>query len=167
VVADKLRGKYDRDIGKGRSETSTSSSSTAPPQMDEVTKLLKSLSTRMEKVKLEGKKSYRNSQNTENRGSFKIRTNAPQIIQRDHRNWDRDDQKIQTSLQNNMVTDEYEEEEDIDPEIHFLGDTSSSPHLTQYAYEEALVCNQLNELRKGEKTSIDSNRYNLRSKKKE
>jgi hypothetical protein len=121
----------------------------------------------MEKIELEGKKGYRNSQNTENRGSFKRPTNAPQIIQRDQRNRDRDDKKIQTPLQNNLVTDEDEEEEDIDPEIHFLGDTSSSPHLTQSAYEEALMSDQMNELRKGEKTSSDPNRYNLRSKKKE
>jgi hypothetical protein len=55
LAADKLRGKYDRDRGKGRSETLNSSSSAAPPQTDEVTKLLKSLSARMEKIELEGK----------------------------------------------------------------------------------------------------------------
>jgi hypothetical protein len=167
LAADKIRSKDDRDRGKGRSETPTSSSSIAPPQTDEVTKLLKSLSARMEKIELEGKKIYRNSQNTENRGSFKIPTNAPHVIQRDHRNRDRYDHKIQTPLQNNLVTDENEEEEDLDHEIHCLGDTSSSPHLTQYAYEEVLISNQLNEMRKGEKTNNDMNRYNLRSKKKE
>jgi hypothetical protein len=52
------------------------------------------------------------------------------MIQRDQRNKDRDDQKIQTPLQNNLVTDGDEEEEDIDPEIYCLGDTSSSLHLT-------------------------------------
>jgi hypothetical protein len=153
LAADKLRGKYDRDRGKGRSETLNSSSSIAPPQTNEVTKLLKSLSARMEKIELEGKKGYRNSQNTENRGSFKSPTNAPQIIQRDQRNKDRDDQKIQAPLQNNLVTDEEGEEEEIDPEIHCLGDTSSFPHLTQAAYEESLMDSQLNELSKGEKTN--------------
>jgi len=121
----------------------------------------------MEKIELEGKRNYRNSQNTKNRGSFKRPTNAPQIIQRDQRNKDKDDQKIQTPLQNNLVTDENEEEEDIDLEIHCLGDTSLYPHLTQSAYEKVLISNQLNESSKGEKTSNDSNRYNLRSKKKE
>ena len=121
----------------------------------------------MENIELEGKKSYRNSQNTENRGSFKIPTNAPHVIQRDHRNRDRYDHKIQTPLQNNLVTNEHGEEEYFDREIHFLGDTSSSPHLTQATYEEALMSNQLNELSKGEKTSNDPNRYNLRFKKKE
>jgi hypothetical protein len=121
----------------------------------------------MEKIELEGKKIYRNSKNIENRDSFKRPTNVPQIIQRDQRNRDRDDQKIQNPLQNNLVTDENEEGEDIDHEIHFLGDTSLSPHLTQSTYEEALISDQLNELRKGEKTSNDPNRYSLRSKKKE
>jgi hypothetical protein len=51
--------------------------------------------------------------------------------------------------------------------MHCLGDTSSSPHLTQSAYEEALMASQLNELRKGERTSGNLNIYNLSSKKKE
>jgi hypothetical protein len=66
-----------------------------------------------------------------------------------------------------LVVDEEGEEEETDPKIHCLGDTSSSPHLTQSAYEESLMDSQLNELRKGERTSGNPNRYNLRSKKKE
>jgi hypothetical protein len=166
LAIDKLRSEADRDKRKGRSEGSTSNSFAGPPQTNEVTKLLKSLSARMERFKLEGKKSYKNPQIADNRGSFKRPTNAPQTIQRDQRNMDRDDQKIQT-LQNDMVTDEDGEEEYFDLEIHFLGYTSSSPHLTQSAYEEALMSNQLNEPSKGEKTGNDPNRYNLQSKKKE
>jgi hypothetical protein len=130
LAVDKLRSKADRDRRKGRSEGSTSSSFATPLQMDKVTKLLNSLSSRMERVELEGKKSYRNLPNVGNRGNFRRPTNSPQTIQRDQRNRDKDDQKIQTPLQNNLVIDEDEEEEDIDPEIHCLGDTSSSPHLT-------------------------------------
>jgi hypothetical protein len=139
----------------------------AHPQVDELTKLVKSLSAEVERLKLEGKQSYRNPPNAENRGNFRRPNNTPQIIQRDQRNRDRDDQKIQTPLQNNLVTDEEGEEEEVDPEIHCLGDTSSFPHLTQSAYEESLMDNQLNELSKGEKTSSSPNKYNLRSKKKE
>jgi hypothetical protein len=83
------------------------------------------------------------------------------------RNRDRDDQKIQTPLQNNLVADDDGEEEDLDPEIHCLEDTSPSPHLTQSTYEESLMDIQLNELSKGDKASDNPNRYNLRSKKKE
>jgi hypothetical protein len=166
LEVDNIRSNVDRDRRKCRSEGLTSSSFVASPQMDEVTKLLKSLSARTERFELEGKKIYRNPQIVDNKGSFKI-PNTPQTIQRDQRNRDRDDQKIQTPLQNNLVTNEDGEEEDFDPEIHFLGDTSSSPHLTQSSYKESLMSNQLNELSKGENTSSDTNRYNLQSKKKE
>jgi hypothetical protein len=40
-------------------------------------------------------------------------------------------------------------------------------HLTQSAYEESLLDNQINELSKGKKTNNTPNKYNLRSKKKE
>jgi hypothetical protein len=42
-----------------------------------------------------------------------------------------------------------------------LGDTSTSPHLTQSAYEESLMNNQLNELSKGEKTKEKSKQVQL------
>jgi hypothetical protein len=130
LAADKLRGKDDRDKGKGRSKTLTYSSFVSPPQTDETTKLLKSLSTRMKKIELEGKQNYRNPQNVDNRGNYRRPNNTPQIIQRDQRSRDKDDQKIHTPLQNNIVVDEEEGDEDPDPEIHYLGDTSSFPHLT-------------------------------------
>jgi hypothetical protein len=44
LVADKLRSKYDRDRRKGRVEASTYNSSFAYPQVDELKKLVKSLS---------------------------------------------------------------------------------------------------------------------------
>jgi hypothetical protein len=47
----------------------------------------------MEKLKLEGKQSYKNTQNVDNRGNFRRPNNAPQILQRDQRNRDRDDKK--------------------------------------------------------------------------
>jgi hypothetical protein len=167
LVAEKLRSKSNRDRRKFRAEASTSDSYVAYPQVDELKKLVKSLSAEMEKMKFEGKKSYRNPQNVDNRGIFRRTYNSPHIIQRDQINRDRHDQTIQAPLQNNLVVDEEGDEEDVDPEIHCLGDTSSSPHLTQSEYEEALMGSQLNELRKGERTNGNPNRYNLRSKKNE
>jgi hypothetical protein len=70
-------------------------------------------------------------------------------------------------LQNNLVLDEEEEEVEVDPEIHCLGDTSPSPHLTQSSYEKYLMDIQINELRKGEKEKENTSRYHLRSKKNE
>jgi hypothetical protein len=52
----KLRRKPDRDIIRGRFEVSNSSSATIHSQVDELTKLLKSMSAKMEKLKLEGRK---------------------------------------------------------------------------------------------------------------
>jgi hypothetical protein len=46
LVADKIRGKYDRDRRKSRDEASTSDSSGVNPQVDELTKLVKSLSVK-------------------------------------------------------------------------------------------------------------------------
>jgi hypothetical protein len=122
----------------------------------------------MEKMKFEGKQGYKNVPNIDNRGNFRRpNNNAPQIMPREPRNRDRDDQKIQTPLQNNLVVDEEGEEEELDPEIHCIGDTSPFPHLTQSAYEESLMNSQINELSKGEKANSSPNKYNLRSKNKE
>jgi hypothetical protein len=60
LAVDKLRSKADRDRRKGRFEASTSGSSASHPQVDELTKLVKSLSAEVERLKLEGKQSYRN-----------------------------------------------------------------------------------------------------------
>jgi hypothetical protein len=168
LAIDRLRNKDEKDRGRGRSEASTSCSSASHPQVDELTKMVKSLSIEMEKMKLEGKQGYISAQNVENKGNFRRKINiSPQILPRSPKITDRDDQKIQTPLQNSLVFDEEGEEEELDIEIHCLGDTSPFPHLTQYAYEESLLNNQINELSKGEKANSSPNKYNLRSKKKE
>jgi hypothetical protein len=78
LAVERLRNKVDKDRGRGRYEASTFNFSTPLPQMDEVTKLLKYLSTRMERLELKGKKTYRNPQNVDNRGNFKrSNNNAP------------------------------------------------------------------------------------------
>jgi hypothetical protein len=59
--------------------------------MNEVTKLLKSLSTRMERLEVEGKQTYINPQNVDNRGKFKRpNNNSPQIMKREQRKKNRD-----------------------------------------------------------------------------
>jgi hypothetical protein len=145
VAYEKLRGKYDRYKRKNIVEASTSDSSIVHPQVDELTKLVKSLSVEMEKLKLEGKQTPRNTQNaliTEVASEDQIILYI--ILPRDLRNRDMDDQKVQTPLQNNLVVDEEGEDEETDLEIHCLGDTSSSPHLTHSTYEESLMDNQIN-----------------------
>jgi len=111
LTVDKIRGKYDRDRRKSRVEASTSDSSGVNPQVDELTKLVKSLFVEMENMKLEGKHNYRNTQNVDKRGNFRRPNNAPQVLQRDQRNRDMDDQKVQDPLQNKLVDDEVGEDE--------------------------------------------------------
>jgi hypothetical protein len=122
----------------------------------------------MERWELEGKPIYRNPQNIDSRGFRKPNNNVPQAFPREQRSRDRDDQRIQTPLQNNLVShEEGEEVDELHPEIHCIEDTSLFPHLTQSAYEESLINTQINELSRGENTSNTPNRYNLRSKGKE
>jgi hypothetical protein len=167
VASDKLIWKSDKDRRKNRTKASTYDSHVFHPQEEELTKLVKSLSTELQKLKLEGKQTYKNTQNTDNKGNFRRPNNAPQILPRDPGNRERDDQRVQTPLQKNLVVDEEGEEEEVDHEIHCLGDTSPSPHLTQSAYEQSLMNIQINELSKGKKAKENTNRYNLRSKKNE
>jgi hypothetical protein len=89
-------------------------------------------------------------------------------LPREQRRKYRDDQRIQTPLQNNLVAhEEGEEIDELGPEIHCIEETSPFPHLTQSAYEEALMSIQINELGKGERDRNNPNRCHLRSKKKE
>jgi hypothetical protein len=130
--------------------------------------MVKSLSAEMEKIKVEGRQTYRNTQNIDNKGNFRSsNNNVPQIMPREEMERDRNDQKIKTSLQNNLVVDEEREEEELDPEIHCVGDTFPFPHLTQSTYEELLMNSQINELSRGGESSSSPNKYNLRSKRKE
>jgi hypothetical protein len=155
LVVDRLRNKVDRDIPKKRSEASTSGSSTLTLKWMKLTKMVKTLSARDGKMKVRREAHYRNPQNIDNRGNFRRpNNNVPQIMPREQRNRDRDDQRIQTPLQNNLVADEEGEEiDELGPEIHCIEDTSPFPHLTQSAYEESLMNSQINELSKGEKAN--------------
>jgi hypothetical protein len=124
LVVDRLRNNVDRDISRKRPEASPSNSSPIPLQTDEVTKLLKSLSARMERWELEGNPTYKNPQNTDNRGFRRPSNNVPQALPREQRSKDRDEQRIQTPLQNNLVAhEEGEEIGEIDPSIHCIEDT--------------------------------------------
>jgi hypothetical protein len=150
------------EIEEKKIEASSSDASGINPQFDELTKLVKSLFAEMERLKLEGRQRNINPQDFGNKNNFRRPNNTPQILQRDQRN--REDQKVQTPLQNNLVDDEEGNNVEENQEIHCLGDTTASPHLTQNAYEFFLMCNQLNELSKGEKVNETQNKYNLRSK---
>jgi hypothetical protein len=168
LAVNRLRNAGDRNTPKNRHETSSSSSSPLPHQTDETARAIKSLAAKMERWELEGKPMYRNPQNTDNRGFRRPANNMPQVFPREQRGKDREDQRVQTPLQNNLV--DHEEREEIDefgPEIHCIEETPPFPHLTQSAYEESLMSAQIHELGKEQRAGHTSNRYNLRSRRKE
>jgi hypothetical protein len=167
LAADRLRNKADADRRKGRSEASTSGTLVPHPQVDELTRMVKSLSAEMERMRVEGRQAYKGPQNAEKGGGFRRPNNfSPPNVQKE-RGRDREDQRIQAPFQNNFVAEDEEGETDkFEPEIHCFGDTPPFPHLTQSAYEESLMDGQLNELSKGDKVSGGRGRYNLRSDKK-
>jgi hypothetical protein len=163
LAADRLRNKVDVDRRNGKSEASTSVTLVPHPQVDELTRMVKSLSAEMERMRVEGRQAYKGPQNSEKGGGFKRPNNfSPTNVQKE-RGRDREDQRIQAHFQNNFVAEDVEGETDkFEPEIHFFGDTPPFPHLTQSAYEESLMDGQLNELSKGDKASGGQGRYNLR-----
>jgi hypothetical protein len=57
LAADRLRSKVDADRRKGRSEASTFDPAVPHPQVDELTKMVKSLSAEMERMRVEGRQS--------------------------------------------------------------------------------------------------------------
>jgi hypothetical protein len=168
LAVNRLRNIGDRNMPKNRPETSSSSPSPLPHQTDETARTLKSLAAKIERLELEGKPMYRNPQNTDNRGFRRPANNVPQVFPREQRGRDRDDQRVQTPLQNNLV--DHEERDEIDefgPEIHCIEETPPFPHLTQSAYEKSLMNIQIHELGKGERAGHTPGRYNLRSRRKE
>jgi hypothetical protein len=98
LVVDRLRNAANRNMSKKRLEASPSSSSPMPHQTDEKTRVLKSLSARMERWELEGKPIYINPQNADNRGFRRPNNNGPQAFPREQRGKDTEDQRIQTPL---------------------------------------------------------------------
>jgi ribonuclease HI len=168
LAVNRLRNTGDRSASKNRPEASSSSSSPLPHQTDETARTIKSLAAKIERLELEGKPMYRNPQNNDNRGFRRPANNMPQAFPREQRGKDREDQRVQTPLQNNLV--DHEEREEIDefgPEIHCIEEAPPFPHLTQSAYEESLMSAQIHELGKEQRAGHTSNRYNLRSKRKE
>jgi hypothetical protein len=167
LAVDRLRNKADTDRKKGRSEASTSGPLVSNPQVDELTKMVKSLSAEMERMRVEGRQAYKGPQIAENKGGFKRPNNFTPLNMQREKGRDREDQKIQAPFQNNFVAEGEEGETDEpDHEIHCFGDTPPFPHLTQSAYEKSLMDSQLNELSKGDKTTGGRGRYDLRSDKK-
>jgi hypothetical protein len=146
LATDKLKSRGDRDRKKQKEELPSSSHTTSDSKMDEMDKMLKTLTSEMARLKMEQKQPNRPTQEGgyRNPNQFRRPNNVPQILPRERRN--QEDQKVFPPFQNNAV-EEVEEEDDTedDPAVH-LNDSESSPtHLTQHDYEDALILNQFEE----------------------
>jgi hypothetical protein len=168
LVVNQLRNAGDISTSKNMPEASSSSSSPLPHQTNEIARAIKSIANKIERLELEGKPMYKNPQNNDNRGFRRPANNMPQVFSREQRGKDREDQRVQAPLQNNLV--DHEEREEIDefgPEIHYITEAPPFPHLTQSTYEESLMSAQIHELWKEQRAGRTSNRYNLISRRKE
>ena len=140
LVGNRLRNKANANKRRERLEASTSGPSVPHPQVDELTKMVKSLSAEMERMKVEGRQAYKGPQNAKNKGGFSRPNNVASLTMQRERERDREDQKIEAPFQNNFVAEEEEGETDgIGPKIHFFREIPPFPHLTQSAYEESLM----------------------------
>jgi hypothetical protein len=91
LETDRLRNKADAERRKGRSKASISSPSVPHPQVDELTKMVNSLSAEMERMKVEGRKAYKGPQNTENKGCFRRPNNVSSPTMQRERGRDKED----------------------------------------------------------------------------
>jgi hypothetical protein len=168
TASQKLKGRAE----KKRFSTESSSSSTNS-QMEKMAKMLDTLTEEMSKLKVQNQTPTRAKEPTNlaprNPNTFPYRRNNPpaQILQRDRN--PNDDQRIRVPLQN-VVMDEgpSEEKEEVEGDIHCVGDEIGTSYLTQQDYEQSLMAEETEGdlLGDGVFTTEDKIRYDLRSKSK-
>jgi hypothetical protein len=162
---------------KGRAEKKKpaieSSSSSSNSQMEKMAKMLDTLTSEMSKLKVQNQTPARAKEPSNlaprNPNAFPYRRNNPQtqILQRDRNS--NEDQRIRVPLQNVVMDEEHvEEQEEVEGDIHCVGDETGTSYLTQQDYEQSLMTEEAEEdlLGDGIFTAEDKNRYNLRSKSK-
>jgi hypothetical protein len=104
LAAERLKTRSDRDKKKQKEDVPSSShATTSDPKIDEMDKMLKTLTSELARLKLETKQPNKHVQEGGNRNpnQFRRPQNAPQVMQRERRN--QDDQRILPPFQNNAV----------------------------------------------------------------
>jgi hypothetical protein len=131
LAAYKLKSRSDKDRKNQKEELPSSSNSTSDIKMDEMTKMLKNLTSEIEMLKMEQKQPNRPPREGgyRNPNQFRRPNNVPQILPRERKN--QDDQKVLPPFQNNAVDEEEDNDgTEEDPAVH-LNDFESSPlHVT-------------------------------------
>jgi hypothetical protein len=161
---------------KGRAEKKKAvvePSSSSSSKMENMAKMLESLTSEMSKLKIQNQQPARakepNTFSPRNPNVFPYRRSNPpvQILQRDRN--PAEEQRIRPPLQNAVLDEEQQlslnETEDTD-EINCFGDENESSYLTQVDYEEAPMDQQIQEASVEETVYLtdDQKGYHLRSK---
>jgi hypothetical protein len=166
LAAERLKTKSDRDRKKQKEDVpSSSNTTTSDPKIDEMDKMLKTLTSELARLKLEAKQPNRPVQEggNMNPNQFRRPHNAPHIMQRERRN--HEDQRIFPPFQNNAVEDT-EESDDVEENSTANLDGTELPtsHLTQQEYEDSLISNQFDDQEEEIFQNEPQKKYNLRSK---
>jgi ribonuclease HI len=168
TASQKLKGRAERK--KPAAESSSSSSNI---QMEKMAKMIDTLTSEMSKLKVQNQTPAKAKEPSNpaprNPNAFPFRRNNPQtqILQRGRNS--NEDQRIRVPLQNVVMDEEQvEEQEEVEGDIHCVGDETGTSYLTQQDYEQSLMTGEAEEdlLGDGIFTAEDKGRYNLRSKSK-
>jgi hypothetical protein len=133
LAAEGLKSKFDKDKKKRKEDVPYSSHPTTfDPKIEEMAKMLKTLTSEMARMKLETKKPNKHIQEGGNRNpnQFKRPQNDPRVMQRERRN--QEDQRILPPFQNNVV-EETDESDDIEENstVLLIDIELPSTHITQ------------------------------------
>ena len=130
--------------------------------------MLDTLTSEMSKLKVQNQTPIRTKEPgnlaPRNPNTFQYRRNNPQtqILQRDRNS--NEDQRIRVPLQNVVMDEEHvKEQEEVEGDIHCVGDETGTSYLTQQDYEQSLMTEEAKDdlLGDGIFTAEDKNRYNL------
>jgi hypothetical protein len=156
-----------RDRKKQREELPSSSHTTYDSKMDEMAKMLKTLTFEIARLNMETKQPRipTHEGGYKNPNHFRMPNNVLQFFPRERRN--QEYQKVFPPFQNNAM-EEIEEIDDTeeDSTMHLIDIELPPTHLTQQDYEDALILNQFEEEDAEEIIQKEPKRkkYDLRSK---
>lgn len=156
MVVERLQGNVDRRIERDES------SSPSDPKINQMTKMIESLASKISKLKVDqhhGKGRVPNTFAPLNPNPYRRENEQLQILQR---NKDANqDQRVKTPFQNAVMEEEQFEEDD---KIHGMEDKGSATFLTKAAYEKSLFNEQISQEWDGEAVLQTENQhqYNLR-----
>jgi hypothetical protein len=165
-ASDRLKTRSNKEKKKQREDAPTSSNrATFDIKLEEMTKTLKDLTSKITKLKWESKQPKKNFQGDGNRNhnQFRRPNDAPQVMQKERRNVD--DQRVVPPFQNNHIEEIDVENDVVDYTTMLFNETYYyTSHLTQEEYEVAQLPNQFDD-QIGEKGVIQGQpkkKYDLR-----